>query len=102
MSCSLVKWVIIASVLTRPRRAAAKSGPDLGVIELAVSEDAHAPLANSRAVTAAVRIGLDLLIIAPQVRRPRRRAASSGASTCSVNWRPRRNRRVADTPGSWC
>ena len=77
MSCSLVKWAIIASVLTRPRRAAAKSGPDLGVIELAVSEDAHPPLANSRAATA-VRIGFDLLIIAPQVRRPRRRAPSTG------------------------
>jgi len=51
--------------------------PDLGFIELAVSEDAHPPVANSRAATAA-RIGVDLLIIAPQVRRPRRRAPSTG------------------------
>src|SRR5271170_122427 len=76
MSCSLVRWAIIASVLTRPRNAAAKSGAEIGFIEFTEFES-HPPVANSRAATA-VRIGVDLLIIAPQVRRPRRRAPSTG------------------------
>src|ERR1700733_1967988 len=67
MSCSFVKSAIIASVLTRPRNAAAKSGADTAFSGVAVSV-AHPPVANTMAATA-MRIDLDLMTTAPRLDR---------------------------------
>ena len=71
MSCSFVRCAIIASVVTRPCSAAAKSGADTRFSCWAVSDDAHPPVANINAATA-VSMSVDLLTIAPQVSPPRR------------------------------
>jgi hypothetical protein len=55
--------------VTRPRSEAAKSGADVAFIELALSEDAHPPVANISVATATSKV-FDLVAIAPQVRRP--------------------------------
>ncbi|GAA1430062.1 hypothetical protein GCM10009641_11450 [Mycobacterium cookii] len=76
ISDNFVRCAIIASVVTRPRSDAAKSGAETGFIEFALFGDAHPPV-NNMSVTA-MTMGVDLFTIAHQVRRRSRNEPSTG------------------------